>query len=132
MSVHIQPNIDNFQGAISNILEENVVQPLLVSTSAIRLASETVAMILKIDDIVSVNCGILVTRFSGCSQIEKSLSSLLSMECMRLEEPSCFCLLSICKQGELQSASCKWDGCNIFVHFLLHFQLVLVDWRAFV
>jgi len=42
------------KGAISNILEENVVQPLLVSTSAIRLASETVAMILKIDDIVAV------------------------------------------------------------------------------
>jgi len=42
------------KGAISNILEENVVQPLLVSTSAVRLATETVAMILKIDDIVAV------------------------------------------------------------------------------
>jgi hypothetical protein len=42
-----------FQGAITNILEENVVQPLLVSTSAITLASETVRSILKIDDIVS-------------------------------------------------------------------------------
>jgi chaperonin GroEL (HSP60 family) len=41
------------QGAITNILEENVVQPLLVSTSAITLASETVCSILKIDDIVS-------------------------------------------------------------------------------
>jgi chaperonin GroEL (HSP60 family) len=43
----------SFQGAITNILEENVVQPLLVSTSAITLASETVRSILKIDDIVS-------------------------------------------------------------------------------
>jgi len=42
------------QGAITNILEENVVQPLLVSISAITLASETVRSILKIDDIVSI------------------------------------------------------------------------------
>jgi len=42
------------KGAISNILEENVVQPLLVSMSAVRLSTETVAMILKIDDIVAV------------------------------------------------------------------------------
>lgn len=41
------------KGAISDILEENVVQPLLVSTSAITLATETVRSILKIDDIVS-------------------------------------------------------------------------------
>jgi len=40
------------KGAITNILEENVVQPMLVQTSAVRLATETVAMILKIDDIV--------------------------------------------------------------------------------
>ena len=40
------------KGMITNILEENVVQPLLVSTSAIQLASATVRMILKIDDIV--------------------------------------------------------------------------------
>jgi T-complex protein 1 subunit delta len=40
------------KGTISNILEENVIQPLLVSTSAVRLATETVVMILKIDDIV--------------------------------------------------------------------------------
>ncbi|KAI9637693.1 t-complex protein 1 delta subunit (tcp-1-delta) [Dioszegia hungarica] len=39
------------KGIISNILEENVVQPLLVSTSALELATETVALILRIDDI---------------------------------------------------------------------------------
>ncbi|BAF26968.1 T-complex protein 1 subunit delta [Oryza sativa Japonica Group] len=42
------------KGRITNILEENVVQPLLVSTSAVTLACECVRMILKIDDIVTV------------------------------------------------------------------------------
>jgi T-complex protein 1 subunit delta len=37
------------KSVISDILEENVVQPLLVSTSAITLATETVRLILKID-----------------------------------------------------------------------------------
>ena len=41
-----------FQGTITDIMEENVVQPLLVSASAIRLATETVRSIMKIDDIV--------------------------------------------------------------------------------
>jgi T-complex protein 1 subunit delta len=41
------------KGTITNILEENVLQPLLVSTSAIELAAETVKMILKIDDMVA-------------------------------------------------------------------------------
>lgn len=51
-SVH---SVHFFQGTITNILEENVLQPLLVSTSAIQLASETVRSILKIDDIVSTS-----------------------------------------------------------------------------
>jgi len=42
------------KGAIVSMLEENVIQPLLVTSSMIRLATETVAMILKIDDIVAV------------------------------------------------------------------------------
>lgn len=41
------------KGAITDILEENVLQPLLVSTSSITLATETVRSILKIDDIVN-------------------------------------------------------------------------------
>jgi len=41
-------------GTIADMNEEHVVQPLLVSSSLIRLATETVAMILKIDDIVAV------------------------------------------------------------------------------
>lgn len=41
------------KGTISDILEENVVQPLLVTVSALSFATETVRSILKIDDIVS-------------------------------------------------------------------------------
>lgn len=48
--VHAGINVK--KGIISNLLDENVVQPLLVNTSAITLACETVRMILKIDDIV--------------------------------------------------------------------------------
>ncbi|XP_064485087.1 T-complex protein 1 subunit delta-like [Ornithodoros turicata] len=47
-----QAGINVRKGSVTNILEENVVQPLLVSTSAITLAAETVRSILKIDDIV--------------------------------------------------------------------------------
>jgi T-complex protein 1 subunit delta len=42
------------KGYVSNILEENVVQPLLVSISAVSLAAETVRSILKIDDITFI------------------------------------------------------------------------------
>ncbi|XP_063241976.1 T-complex protein 1 subunit delta isoform X2 [Bacillus rossius redtenbacheri] len=49
----VHAGINVRKGSITNILEENVVQPLLVSTSAINLASETVRSILKIDDIVN-------------------------------------------------------------------------------
>ena len=42
------------KGTITDILLENVVQPLLVSTSALSLATECVRMILKIDDICPV------------------------------------------------------------------------------
>ncbi|KZV90125.1 T-complex protein 1 [Exidia glandulosa HHB12029] len=40
------------KGLVSNILEEEVVQPLLVSTSAVELSTETVSLILKIDEIL--------------------------------------------------------------------------------
>jgi T-complex protein 1 subunit delta len=49
---NIHHGINVRKGTVTNILDENVVQPLLVSTSAITLATETVRMILKIDDIV--------------------------------------------------------------------------------
>ncbi|KAJ7516326.1 hypothetical protein O6H91_22G053800 [Diphasiastrum complanatum] len=50
----VNTGINVRKGQITNILEENVVQPLLVSTSAVSLATECVRMILKIDDIVVV------------------------------------------------------------------------------
>jgi len=40
------------KGCISDMKEEGVVQPLLVSSSIIKMATETVRLILKIDDIV--------------------------------------------------------------------------------
>ena len=42
------------KGTVTDILDENVLQPLLVSTSALNLATECVRMILKIDDICPV------------------------------------------------------------------------------
>jgi T-complex protein 1 subunit delta len=42
------------KGLVSDMYELKVVQPLLVSTSAIQLATETVCMIMKIDDLVIV------------------------------------------------------------------------------
>jgi T-complex protein 1 subunit delta len=42
------------KGTITTMDDENVLQPLLVSTSAIHLATETVQMLLKIDDLVGV------------------------------------------------------------------------------
>ncbi|WFD31101.1 T-complex protein 1 subunit delta [Malassezia sp. CBS 17886] len=38
------------KGLVTNILEENVTQPLLVTTSALELATETVSLLLRIDD----------------------------------------------------------------------------------
>ena len=41
-------------GKVSDMYELNVVQPLKVSTSAIKLATETVTLIMKIDDLIVV------------------------------------------------------------------------------
>lgn len=41
-------------GSVTDMYDHQVVQPLLVTTSALRLATETVAMILKIDDLIVV------------------------------------------------------------------------------
>jgi len=49
---HKYDGINVRKGTISNILSENVVQPLLVSSSALSLATELVVMLLKIDDLV--------------------------------------------------------------------------------
>ncbi|KAL3763851.1 hypothetical protein ACHAWU_006243 [Discostella pseudostelligera] len=51
---NIGAGIDVKKGCISDMYKKNVVQPLLVTTSAIKLATETVCMILKVDDLVVV------------------------------------------------------------------------------
>lgn len=57
-NLHAQGNkyhgINVRKGTVTNMVEENVVQPLLVTMSALTLATECVRMILKIDDIVPV------------------------------------------------------------------------------
>lgn len=49
----IYTGINVRKGTITDLSEENVVQPLLVTTSALKLATETTCMILKIDDMVT-------------------------------------------------------------------------------
>lgn len=49
----INAGISVRRGCIVDMVEEKVLQPLLVSTSALTLATETVRSILKIDDIVN-------------------------------------------------------------------------------
>ncbi|CDR95833.1 T-complex protein 1 delta subunit, putative [Babesia bigemina] len=44
--------INSKKGAVSNMMDDKVIQPMLVTLSALKLATETVMMILKIDDIV--------------------------------------------------------------------------------
>uniref|UniRef100_A0A914Z4Q9 Uncharacterized protein n=1 Tax=Panagrolaimus superbus TaxID=310955 RepID=A0A914Z4Q9_9BILA len=56
------------KGAVTNIKEENVLQPLLVTSFAIKQASETVRSILKIDDIVS-----FIVSFSCNNYLFRSL-----------------------------------------------------------
>jgi len=50
--MHVRDGINVRKGTITDMEAENVVQPLLVSTSAITLACECVTLIMKIDDIV--------------------------------------------------------------------------------
>ena len=51
---HARDGINVRKGTISDMVAENVVQPLLVSTSALTLATECVRMLLRIDDLVPV------------------------------------------------------------------------------
>jgi len=51
---HRTVGINVRKGKISDMLEEQVVQPLLVTTSALNLATEVCRMLLKIDDVVAV------------------------------------------------------------------------------
>lgn len=48
------PGINVRKGTISDMFAEHVIQPVLVNSSALKLATECVGMILKIDDVVAV------------------------------------------------------------------------------
>lgn len=52
------------RGCIADMAEERVLQPLLVTVSALTLATETVRSILKIDDIVSFLIVILIQHYN--------------------------------------------------------------------
>lgn len=49
---NVNAGVNVREACVTDMMEENVVQPLLVSTSAVRLATECVMMMLKIDDII--------------------------------------------------------------------------------
>lgn len=53
----VNAGIDVRSGAIADILSQDVIQPLLVTRSAITLATETVRSILKIDDVIMARSG---------------------------------------------------------------------------
>ncbi len=58
------------QGTVTNMLDENVVQPLLVSTSAINLATECVRMILKVSSQLSSSPEVLTHHELKTGRIE--------------------------------------------------------------
>lgn len=58
-------------GTVSNMLEENVVQPLLVTVSALTLATECVRMILKVRGCPSVLGSLGLALCSGCLHASK-------------------------------------------------------------
>lgn len=75
---------------VANMWEENVVQPLLVTSSTMQLATECVRMILKIDDIVR--------EFSCCPTFAALMKNVAYMRMMILScclppEQCCFILM---------------------------------------
>ncbi len=54
MAGAVTAGIDVDKADISDMRAQNVIQPMLVTKSAVRFAVETVAMLLKIDDTLNV------------------------------------------------------------------------------
>jgi T-complex protein 1 subunit delta len=86
------------KGITDNMLTENVIQPALVTTSALSLATEVVRMILKIDDLVRkiVNCAncsrfLLVKLKEGgvMSMITKGLLFIVGLKFENLKQKFC-------------------------------------------
>lgn len=59
------------KGQVTNMMDENVVQPLLVTTSAITLACECVRMILKVRQSVALSVSL-----QQCSRMSNLLTSM--------------------------------------------------------
>lgn len=68
------------KGQITNMLEENVVQPLLVTTSAVNLACECVRMILKVSSL-AVTCLPKMLR-NYCLPVTLHVSQVPCQDCM--------------------------------------------------
>jgi len=47
--------VDVFKGDLSNMMEENVIEPLLVKEQLIKAATEVASMILRIDDVIAAS-----------------------------------------------------------------------------
>ncbi|TLD25733.1 T-complex protein 1 subunit delta [Venturia nashicola] len=81
-------------GVKGDMREENVLQPLLVSTSAIELAAETVKMILRIDDIALSRSIFIITArrcdtddINGVKSIDTRIATN-SKKVWRLHQPA--------------------------------------------
>ncbi|RCN42111.1 T-complex protein 1, delta subunit [Ancylostoma caninum] len=73
---HANGNTDyGVNGYVTDIREENVLQPLLVTLSAIKQASECVRSILKIDDISLCGCLNIIEMLSISTALIKAESS---------------------------------------------------------
>lgn len=64
------------KGQVTNMMDENVVQPLLVTTSAITLACECVRMILKVRQPVALSVSL-----QQCSRMNNLITSMHTYHC---------------------------------------------------
>ena len=74
---------------MTDMREENVVQPLLVSLSAIKQAAECVRAILKIDDIVSYS---ILEKLLGYGKSRESETQTSVILLLRVERETMFWL----------------------------------------
>jgi T-complex protein 1 subunit delta len=81
------------KGICDNMLTENVIQPALVTQSALRLSTEVVRMILKIDDLVSIF--VSVFKFLRFFQDKKCLAFMFMRNDVFLDIMKNFNLSSI-------------------------------------
>eukprot|EP00953_Heterococcus_sp_UTEX-ZZ885_P022171 12287-Heterococcus_DN1.PRE.12 len=87
-------------GEITDMYAAGVIQPMLVSCSAIKLATECVGMILKIDDVVAV--------MRSAAEAAAAVADVLRVrECVRFQiQITCFACLSVLVNAQ-HCARCK-------------------------